>query len=136
MKSYELDFEKAMLEETLSYYQAKSKEWRNSSAHYYITQGHKYLKKEEEMCDKMFEKTSRPKVLDVFCRHVLIENAKTVIDQKETGCRFMFDNDAKDMLLSMFTLYNQRIPDEKGIDYMVDVMKVYLNDEGMKIVDK
>ena len=36
MKSYENDFEAAMLEETTSFYKTKAAEWRNQSASYFI----------------------------------------------------------------------------------------------------
>ena len=82
MKSYENDFEKNMLEETKKFYRGKSAEWRNQSASYFIEQSLKFLAKEEDMADRMFEKSTKPKVLQIFYNHVLIVNAQGVINQK------------------------------------------------------
>lgn len=75
MKSYEEDFEAAMLEDSQNFYKAKSTEWRNQSTEYFITQAHKFLGMETKMCDEMFEVSSKIKVLDVFYKQVLIDNA-------------------------------------------------------------
>ena len=80
MKSYENDFEAALLMDTTAFYKGKSAEWRNQSAEYFIEQGHKFLAKEEDMADRMFEKSSKPKVLQIFYDHVLRDNAQGVIN--------------------------------------------------------
>ena len=110
MKSYEEDFEKALIEDTTDFYQKRSAEWRNQSANYFVMQSHKFLKKEEDMADAMFEASSKPKILDVFYNTVIIKNAQALVDQEQTGCRFMFDNQKNDQLGSMFQLFS-RIPD-------------------------
>ena len=72
MKLYEDVFEKAMLEETSSFYQAKSQEWASLSTEEFAESFEKSHKSEEELCEKLFEETSKPKVLGIVSSYKYI----------------------------------------------------------------
>ena len=48
----------------------------------------------------------------------------------------MFKNNKNDQLISCFELFNKGIPDEKGIDHIVTIMKEYLQMRGDDIVER
>lgn len=64
--------------------------------------------------------------------NVLITQRNTQIVEKDTGVKYMIDNQRSDELLLLYNCFSR---DEKNLTVIVDCLKKYIETQGKKIIE-
>lgn len=131
MEIYDDRFEKQLLEQTTSFYKKKADIWFDQfNCFEYIKKIHHHLRKEDTNSEKFLQDQSKIKVRRIVLHECIEEKASDLVS-KDTGCTFMFNERKIDQLKLMYDVFSQI---DVTIKYIIEKMKPYINQEGLKIV--
>lgn len=129
---YNEQFEKHLIKRALKEYHSKaSAKIAEFSAPEYLKWADQCFQHEEGYCDTIFQPETRDKLMKAVV-NVLITQRNTQIVEKDTGVKYMIDNQRSDELLLLYNCFSR---DEKNLTVIVDCLKKYIETQGKKIIE-
>ena len=129
---YETQFETDFLQETRSYYQAKTKAWiAEMTCPQYLAQAYQTLEEEKRRADKYLDGKTGPLLLATVEQEVISEHAATIVDMPETGALDLLKNDRKKDLALMFKVF-KRV--EFSLKHITSKLSAYIETRGSSLV--
>ncbi|CAG9317372.1 unnamed protein product [Blepharisma stoltei] len=133
LKYYETIFEKTFLEDTRIFFATKSSLYITSlSCPEFLNKAKLIIEQEEERADKLFEPSTKPKLMNYIIDELVANNAQSLADMEGTGCLEMFKHDKRGELRIMFLLFKKR---ENTLENITSKMGPYIISRGSSIVE-
>jgi hypothetical protein len=129
---YETQFESYFIAKAFGEYDEKAKvKVADFTAPEYLKWADTCFVHEENYCDTMLQPETRSKLM-TSVELVLITNRNLLICDKDTGVKYMIDNQRKDELLMLYKCFSRN---ESNLTVIVDCLNKYIEAEGAKIVN-
>ena len=120
---YETEFEAQFLANIRLEYENKAKLWAAScDAPEYLQKADNALNYEEQKTSAILEQETKPKLVDRMIHELVTRNYQNIVD-KETGCKYMFENMRTNDLELMYKVF---IRDENAITSVIQHMSNYI----------
>eukprot|EP00455_Lapot_gusevi_P049191 TRINITY_DN692_c0_g1_i20.p1 TRINITY_DN692_c0_g1~~TRINITY_DN692_c0_g1_i20.p1 ORF type:complete len:693 (+),score=118.21 TRINITY_DN692_c0_g1_i20:75-2153(+) len=129
---YQEDFEAEFLKTTEVFYKQESQEFLAcNTVPDYLRKVESRLREEEQRADQYLHSSTKKKLFNVLERELITNYAQNLVENPQSGCRFMFHNNMIDDLRRMYTLFSRVAG---NLDFLRESLSSYVKELGDAIV--